>query len=82
MADTSSFRGVERTNSSLPTGVIIDEPMPCRNRDITKVSSEKEKEQASEPSMKTPMAARNTVLAPKRSAIQPLMGMKIASATK
>ena len=32
--------------------------------------------------MNTPMAARKTVRAPKRSAIQPLIGMKMASETR
>lgn len=37
--------------------------------------------QSTEPTMKTRIAARKMRLAPKRSAIQPLNGMKIASAT-
>ena len=44
-----------------------------------KSAREVAKPQASEPSVKTTMAARNTVRAPNRSAIQPLIGMKTAS---
>jgi len=57
-------------------------PMPCRNRDTTKAGSELETAQAMEPTTKTAIAARNTFLAPKRSAIQPLIGMKMASDTR
>ena len=64
------------------SGDIIEPPMPCRKRAATKAPSESEKAQASEPSMNTKIAALNTVLAPKRSAIQPEMGMKMASATR
>ena len=44
--------------------------------------SESAMAQAIEPSTKTPIAARNTRLAPNRSAIQPLIGMKMASDTR
>src|SRR5690606_4649018 len=60
----------------------IDDPMPWKKRDSTKLSSEKAKEQASDPSMKTKIASRKIFLAPKRSAIHPLIGIKIASDTK
>lgn len=82
IAETSSLRGVERTSSSRPTGVIIEPPMPWRKRAITKPSSEPAKAQAIEPSTKTTIAMRKMFLAPKRSAIQPEIGMKIASATR
>ena len=82
MAETSCSRGVPRTSSRRATGVIIDPPIPCRNRDSTKVSIESEKAQAIEPTTKTPIATRKTFFAPKRSAIQPEIGMKIASATR
>ena len=81
MAETSSLFFVVRRRTSRPTGVIIAPPMPCRKRAATKVRSESDIAQNSEPSMKTRIAARNTRLAPYRSAIQPLTGMKIASAT-
>ncbi len=82
MAATSSLFGVERTSTSLPTGVIMAPPMPCRKRDTTKAPSEFDTAQATEPRAKTAIAARNTFLAPKRSAIQPLIGMKMASDTR
>ena len=82
IAETSWLRGVERTSTSLPTGVIIAPPMPCRKRAPTNSASEPATAQATEPQTKTPIAIRNTRFAPKRSAIQPETGMKMASATK
>jgi len=49
MALTSSLRGVTRSSTRRDTGVIIEPPMPCRNRETTKVGSELEKAQAIEP---------------------------------
>ena len=82
MALTRSCRGVERTKTRRATGVISAPPMPCRKRAATKASSELEKAQAIDPSTKTAMATRNTLRAPKRSAIQLEIGMKMASATR
>ncbi len=82
IAETSWSRGVPRTSKRRATGVIIDPPTPCRNRDITKAWIESEKAQATDPAMKTTMARRKMFFDPKRSAIQPLIGMKIASATR
>ena len=82
IAGTSRLRGVPRTSSSRAIGVIIEPPMPCRKRARTKAPSEPAKAQAIEPSAKTTIASRNTRLAPRRSASQPLIGMKIASATR
>lgn len=82
MAETSWSRRVARTSTRRPTGVIIAPPMPCRKREPTKASSEFAKAQKIDPTTKTPIAMRNTRLAPNRSAIQPETGMKIASATK
>lgn len=81
MADTSSLRGVPRTSTRRATGVIIAPPIPCRNREKTKAGRLFEMAQKIDPAMKTRIAARKILLAPKRSAIQPLKGMKIASAT-
>src|SRR5262249_40362334 len=61
------------------TGVIIAPPMPCTMRAATNSLSEPDNAQPIEPSMNTAMAARNTVRAPKRSAVQPLIGMITAS---
>ena len=82
MAAASSLRGVARISTRRATGVIIEPPMPCRNRETTKVGSELEKAQAIEPITKMAMATRKMLVAPNRSAIQPLMGMKMASDTK
>ena len=82
IASTSWLRGVARTRTSRATGVIIAPPMPCRKRERTKVRSESEIAQQTEPTRKTTIAARNTFRDPKRSAIQLEMGMKIASATR
>ncbi len=68
-----------RTTISRPTGVIMAPPMPCRMRAATKSCSECDSAQPIEPSTKTAIAIRNTLRAPKRSAAQPLAGMKIAS---
>ncbi|MCY1240873.1 hypothetical protein D9M72_537420 [compost metagenome] len=81
MAETSSLRGVPRTSTRRATGVIIAPPMPCRKREKTKATRLLEMAQKMEPAMKTRIAARKIFLAPKRSAIQPLKGMKIASDT-
>ncbi len=78
MAPTRSRFSMLRTSTSRPTGVIIAPPMPCTMRAATKPSSELAKAQPIEPSMKTKIAAANTRRAPKRSAVQPLAGMKTA----
>ena len=82
IAATRSLFGVARTRTRRPTGVIMAPPMPCRKRETTKAGSELETAQATEPMTNTAMAARNMFLAPKRSAIQPLIGMKMASETR
>ena len=79
MALISSRRSTLRTRISRATGVIIAPPMPSTRRPATSWVSEPESAQPIEPSMNTPMAARNTVSAPKRSAVQPLTGMNTAS---
>ena len=68
-----------RTMMRRPTGVIIAPPMPWRMRANTNSSSECEAAQPIEPRTNMPMAVRNTLRAPKRSAVQPLAGMKMAS---
>ena len=79
MALTRSRLLMVRTSTMRPTGVIMAPPMPCTIRAITKSVSDDDIAQPIEPSRKTAMAARNTVRAPKRSAVQPEAGMKIAS---
>ena len=82
IASTSWLRGVMRTSTSRAIGVIIAPPMPCRNREPTKVKSEFEIAQATEPAMNTRIATRKTLRDPHRSAIQLEIGMKMASATR
>lgn len=81
IAETSSLRGALRTRTSRATGVIMAPPMPCRKRATTKAKRLSATAQKTEPAMKTRIAARKMRFAPNRSAIQPLRGMKIASAT-
>ncbi len=82
MAETSSLLGVERMRTNRPTGVIIAPPMPCKNLATTKAASELDAAQASEPTTKIAIAARKTFLAPNRSAIHPLTGIKTARETR
>jgi hypothetical protein len=82
MALISSRLSTLRTRIKRATGVIIAPPMPSTMRAATNWVSEPESAQPIEPSMKTAMAARNTVRAPKRSAVQPLTGMKTASESR
>src|SRR6202048_4791770 len=79
MALTSALLSIERSSTSRPTGVIIAPPMPCRMRAITKWVTEDDSAQPIDPTMKTAIATENTRRAPKRSAVQPLAGMKTAS---
>ena len=78
IAATKPCFGVLRATISRPTGTIIAPPMPCRKRATTKPSSVETVVQATDPAMKTRTADANTRRAPKRSAIQPEGGMKIA----
>ena len=64
------------------TGVIIAPPMPCTIRASTKCQSWADSAQPIEPMMNTAIAAANTVRAPNRSAVQPLIGMNTASESR
>jgi hypothetical protein len=79
MAWTRRCLSMLRTMMSRPTGVIIAPPRPCTIRANTNSWSECEAAQPIEPSTNTPIAARNTLRVPNRSAVQPLAGMPIAS---
>ena len=68
-----------RTMMRRPTGVIMAPPMPWTMRANTNSSSVCDAAQPIEPRTKTPMAMRNTLRAPNRSAVQPLAGMQMAS---
>ncbi len=61
-----------------PTGTIIAPPMPCTNRASTNPSRLRAVVHVTEPRRKITIAAAKTFRAPKRSATQPLGGMKIA----
>ena len=78
-AEISSALGTERKITRRPTGTIMAPPMPWIMRNRTKSGRPWAKPQAAEPRLNTMIAARNTVRAPKRSAIQPLKGMNTAS---
>ena len=80
-ARTSSDFSTLRSSTSRPTGTIIAPPTPCTKRPATSSPSPSLAAQPSEPSRNTPIAPMNTGLAPKRSATQPLTGMKIANAS-
>ena len=78
MAATSSDFGTVRSSTSRPTGTIMAPPMPCNTRAATRKDSDSARPHSTEPTVNTMMAARNTRRAPKRSAIQPEVGMKTA----
>jgi hypothetical protein len=78
MAVTSSDLAIVFSTIRRPTGTIIAPPKPCRIRAATNSGSEFENPQNTEPIVKMMIAARKTVRAPNRSAIQPLIGMKTA----
>ena len=79
MTVNSSERGKLRTSAMRPTGVIIAPPMPCRMRETTSIGTPlSESPQASDPNEKRATAAAKTRRVPKRSAIQPLIGMNTA----
>jgi len=78
MAATSSDFAAVRNRTSRPTGTIMAPPTPCRIRAATRNQRLSARPHRTEPSVKTMIAARKTVRVPKRSAIQPLAGMKTA----
>src|SRR5579871_4447763 len=78
IACTSSDLGMVRSNTSRPTGTIKAPPIPWTMRAPTRAGSDVAMPQPIEPSVNTMMARLNTRRAPKRSAVQPLTGMKTA----
>ena len=78
MVRSSSERGNVRTRAMRATGVIIAPPIPCKIREATSIGTLAARPQQSDPTAKTHTAYRKTRLVPKRSAIQPLTGMKTA----
>ena len=82
IALTSALLSMERSRTSLPTGVIIAPPMPWMIRAMTKWVTDCDSAQPIEPIMNTPMAMENTARAPNRSAVQPDAGMNTASESR
>ena len=79
IATTSSRLSTVRTRISRATGVIMAPPTPSTMRAITNWVSDCDSAQPIEPEMNTRMARRNTLRAPKRSAVQPDTGRNTAS---
>ena len=78
MARTSSDLGKVRTMVMRPTGTIMAPPMPWMTRQATSMSMSAARPHSSEPRVNSPIAEAKTRRVPKRSAIQPLIGMKTA----
>jgi hypothetical protein len=74
---SSDFAKV-RTIVSRPTGSIMAPPQPWRMRQATSRWMLLTRPHSSDPIVKRPMADANTRRVPKRSAIQPLIGMNTA----
>ena len=79
MARIRSCFSVVRSTTRRPTGTIMAPPMPWTTRAAVNCQKPALNPQRIEDPVNTPMAETNTVRAPKRSATQPLMGMKTAS---
>ena len=82
MARINWVLGVLRSTTNRPTGTIIAPPIPWKIRARMNWIRPVDMPQKTDAIVKTTMAVPNTVRAPKRSAIQPLIGMKIASVTR
>ncbi len=80
--DTSSAFDTVLRIASRPTGTIIAPPMPCTMRPNTIAPIEWEKPHRIEPDVKVAIASTKMIRAPNRSASQPEVGMKIASASR
>src|ERR1700689_1630618 len=78
IAVTSSDLAMVFSTIRRPTGTIMAPPKPCKMRAATSSGNDCESPQRTEPVVKMIIAARKTVRAPNRSAIQPLIGMKTA----
>jgi hypothetical protein len=75
---TSSCFDTARSMTNRPTGDIIAPPAPCSMRAATSAQSVGACAHAIDPNVNNPIAARNTVREPKRSAMRPLAGINIA----
>ncbi|MET3249090.1 hypothetical protein ABIE53_005900 [Burkholderia sp. OAS925] len=81
MACIMRLFSVLRTTMSRPTGTIIAPPMPCSRRAAVNSATFCDSPHSTDATVNTPIALKNTVREPQRSAIQPLAGMKMASAS-
>ena len=63
---------------SRPTGVIMAPPSPWRTRIATSIHKLVASPHKADAKVNSAIAAQKTIRAPNRSAIQPLIGMKIA----
>jgi hypothetical protein len=80
-ARTYSDRGAVRRSTRRPTGVTAAPPIPCSARASASSNRLELRPQNTDPRVNTTMAIWNTVRAPKRSASQPVTGMKTATLT-
>ncbi len=78
IATSSSDFGNVRTIASLPTGVIIAAPKPCRMRAATSIGTLIARPHSTEANVNSATANANTRRVPYLSAIQPLTGMPTA----
>ena len=81
MACIRRLFSVLRTTISRPTGTIMAPPMPCSKRAAVNSVTFCDMPHSTDATVNTPIALKNTVREPQRSATQPLTGMKIASAS-
>ncbi len=78
IADSNSALGKVRMMVKRPTGIIMAAPIPCKMRAATSIGTFNDRPHSKEERVKTTTAELNTRRVPKRSAIQPLMGMHTA----
>ena len=79
---TRSRLSVVRSTTSRPTGTIIAPPTPCTTRAAVNSQSVFDNPHRTEAAVKSAIALKKIVFEPKRSDIQPLEGMKIASVSR
>ena len=74
--------GKARSTTSRPTGTSSAPPTPWTTRAATSTCRLGDTAQASEPRLNSPIAHRNTVLVPKRSASHPEAGISKATVSR
>jgi len=79
MACISRLLSVLRTTIIRPTGTIMAPPSPCSTRAAVKNPIPVDNPQRTDATVNSTSAPPNTLRDPKRSAIQPLTGMKTAN---